>query len=143
MASAAFLDKTRIPDRHTKDDENLSPPLQWSDPPEQTVELALTCHDPDAAGGTFVHWLVAGVDPTCVGADEGRPPQGAIVGVNGFGEIAFGGPKPPLGDDPHRYFFRIHACSKSLGLRQGFTDEELQRALASSEIANATVMGTY
>lgn len=33
----------------------LSPALEWSGVPEEAVELAVLCQDPDAPGGTFIH----------------------------------------------------------------------------------------
>lgn len=142
ITSSAFADKTSIPDRYAKQNENISPPLHWTDPPAGTVELALTCHDPDAPSGVFVHWLVAGISPEALGADEGKPP-GSVEGRNDYGDDGYGGPRPPAGDPPHRYFFRIHASPKPLGLAQGFSDEQLQKALSDAEATTATIVGTY
>ncbi len=143
LTSSAFAEKTPIPDRYTKLNENLSPPLHWTDAPPGSVELALTCHDPDAPAGVFVHWLVAGIQTDAPGSDEGKAPPGAVVGRNDYGDDTYGGPRPPVGDPAHRYFFRVHACSKPLGLAPGFSDEQLQKALSGSEIASATLVGIY
>ena len=56
LTSPAFEDGQPIPTRYTCDGENASPELQWSDVPEGTLTLALTCVDPDAPRGTFTHW---------------------------------------------------------------------------------------
>jgi Phosphatidylethanolamine-binding protein len=46
--SPSFGDHQPIPARHAKDHENLSPTLEWSGVPEEAVELAVLCEDPDA-----------------------------------------------------------------------------------------------
>ena len=50
--------------------KNVSPALQWSNPPEGTKSFALLVHDPDAptGGAGWWHWLVvnlpASIQPT-------------------------------------------------------------------------------
>jgi phosphatidylethanolamine-binding protein (PEBP) family uncharacterized protein len=39
--------------------------------------------------------------------------------------IGYGGPHPPVGDDTHHYFFRLHALPGPSGLDAGFTVEDL------------------
>jgi phosphatidylethanolamine-binding protein (PEBP) family uncharacterized protein len=45
--SPSFGDHQPIPARHAKDHDNLSPALEWSGVPQQAVELAVLCQDPD------------------------------------------------------------------------------------------------
>jgi Raf kinase inhibitor-like YbhB/YbcL family protein len=139
----AFEDHGAIPRHHAKDGNDLSPALQWSGIPKGTVEMALTCVDPDAPNGTFVHWLATWSDSALNGTDEGKPPIASVEGKNGYGDIGYGGPRPPEGDPPHRYFFRVHAFSRPLQLSEGFTYEELQQAAEGCEIASAQIVGTY
>jgi Raf kinase inhibitor-like YbhB/YbcL family protein len=143
MKTSAFSDHALMPPRFAKEEDNVSPELRWDEAPTGTAELVLTCEDPDAPNGTFIHWLVAGIEPSTTGSDEGKSPVGSIEGTNDYGEVGYGGPRPPVGDDPHRYFFRVHACSKALNLKEGFTNEQLRRSLAECEIATGTVVGTY
>lgn len=58
LSSAAFSDRSDIPRRYTCDGEDLSPPLEWSEPPEDTRSFVLLCNDPDAPFGTLHHWVV-------------------------------------------------------------------------------------
>ena len=83
--------------------------------PEDAVELAVLCEDPDAPRGTFTHWVLAGLEPTATGLAEGEHPAAAVEGRNDFGEEGDGGPMPPVGDAPHRYVFRVFAASGRWG----------------------------
>ena len=143
LRSPSFGDHQPIPARHAKDHDNLSPPLEWSGVPEEAAELAVLCEDPDAPRGTFVHWVLAGLQPTAPRLAEGEHPAGAVEGRNDFGEEGYGGPLPPVGDPPHRYFFRVYAASAPLGLTGAPSAEELRRALEGKELASGTLVGTY
>jgi Raf kinase inhibitor-like YbhB/YbcL family protein len=101
------------------------------------------CDDPDAPRGTFTHWVLAGLQPTATGLAEGEHPAGAVEGRNDFGEEGWSGPLPPVGDRPHRYFFRVYAASAPLGLVAGASADDLRRALEGKELASGTLVGTY
>ena len=70
LRSTAFADHGEIPQRFSRADGNVSPPLEWSGVPDTAEELLLLCEDPDAPGGPFLHWLVTGIDPTVTAAPE-------------------------------------------------------------------------
>jgi Raf kinase inhibitor-like YbhB/YbcL family protein len=143
LRSPAISDHAPIADRYAHDGGNVSPALEWSGVPDGTVELALICEDPDAPSGTFTHWVLAGIDPGMTGVTENETPPGAVVGTNDFGEPGYGGPRPPVGDDAHRYFFRVFAASEPLGLRPGFSGEDLRRTISGKELASGTLVGLY
>jgi Raf kinase inhibitor-like YbhB/YbcL family protein len=143
VRSPAFDDRQPIPARHARDRDNLSPPLAWSGVPDGAVELAVLCEDPDAPGGTFVHWVLAGLQPTATGLAEGERPAAAVEGRNDFGDDGYGGPQPPLGHGPHRYVFWVYAASAPLGLAAGASADDLRRALQGKELASGTLIGTY
>src|SRR5204862_8324511 len=105
LSSEAFSDGDPIPSRYTCEGEDVSPPLTWSDVPEDAVTLALICDDPDAPSGTFAHWVGWGIDPGVGGLAEGEAPP--RQGRNGFGNIGYGGPCPPPGHGKHHYRFRL------------------------------------
>jgi hypothetical protein len=58
LTSTAFKQGESIPERYSCDGEDVSPALQWTDPPAGTQSLALILDDPDAPGGTWVHWVL-------------------------------------------------------------------------------------
>jgi Raf kinase inhibitor-like YbhB/YbcL family protein len=142
LRSSAFNDHTLIPDRYSKGGDNISPPLEWGGIPDGTRELALLCEDPDAPGGTFVHWVVTGISPNSTGVREGESPAGTI-GRNGFDELGWGGPQPPVGDDPHRYFFRLYALDQPLGLAEAPGAEQVHKTMEGHVLARGTHVGLF
>lgn len=142
LTSPDFEEGGLIPREHTCDGEDAPPELQWSGVPSGVVELALTCDDPDAPGGTFVHWVAWGIDPS-----SGRlaPAGGAEIrhGRNGFGRDGYGGPCPPPGHGPHHYQFTLYALARPVDLEPGATIGDLHAAMDGSIRATATLTGIY
>jgi hypothetical protein len=143
VRSSSFGGHRPIPARHARDHDNLSPALAWSGVPQGAVELAVLCEDPDAPGGSFTHWVLAGLQPTVTGLAEGESPAAAVEGRNDFGQEGYGGPLPPVGHGRHRYVFWVFAASAPLGLVAGASADDLRRALAGKELASGTLVGTY
>jgi Raf kinase inhibitor-like YbhB/YbcL family protein len=148
ITSNAFQEGESIPIKYTCDGQDRSPALIWSDIPEDSQTLALICEDPDAPSGTFVHWIIYNISPTITELAEGVPsvellPDGAIQGQNDFKRTGYGGPCPPPGDSPHRYFFRLYALDTEIQLRAGAGREEFARAIEDHILAGGHLMGTY
>jgi Raf kinase inhibitor-like YbhB/YbcL family protein len=140
VSSTAFADGGTIPRRYTCDGADVSPPLRLTGVPSGTQELAILVEDPDAPGGTFVHWVAWGIDPAGAGVDEAVAPSGE--GTNGFGRRGYGGPCPPRGA-PHRYVFTVFALSRRLDLRSGASADQLRQAVADATIAQGRLTGRY
>jgi Raf kinase inhibitor-like YbhB/YbcL family protein len=121
LSSPAFAPGGTIPATYTCAGRGISPPLRWSGVPAGTRELALELIDPDAPGGPFLHWALAGIPPTvrALAVGESVPP-GAVAGSNSFGKLGYGGPCPPPGAKPHRYVFVLLALGSPSGLSRGF-----------------------
>ncbi|HEY8482434.1 MAG TPA: YbhB/YbcL family Raf kinase inhibitor-like protein [Spirillospora sp.] len=143
LSSPAFADGAAIPAIHARESGNVSPPLRWSGVPAACRELALTCVDHDAPGGSFVHWMAAGLplEEDGIAADEERP--SIARGRNDFGELGYTGPHPPPGDPPHRYVFTLYALLWPVTLTSGFTMDDLRAAVKDDVITTATLVGTY
>jgi Raf kinase inhibitor-like YbhB/YbcL family protein len=142
LTSPDFEEGAQIPPELTCDGEDTSPELRWSGVPSGVVELALTCEDPDAPGGTFVHWVAWGIDPA-----SGRLPRGGDSeirqGRNGFGAVGYGGPCPPPGHGPHHYEFTLYALDQPVNLESGATIADLRSAIEGHVRARATLTGVY
>ena len=98
--------------------ENLSPTLNWTNPPAGTKSFAVMVHDPDAptGGSGWWHWVIINLpaDTRSLPQGAGDPtvntlPSSAIQVRTDFGKPGWGGPCPPVGDKPHRYVFTVYA----------------------------------
>lgn len=147
MKSSAFNPGQPIPVKYSCDGTDLSVPLSWTDPPSGVKSFALIADDPDAPMGTWVHWVLYDLPAETRALDEGVPKKDALrdgskQGRNDFGRIGYGGPCPPPGK-PHRYFFKLYALDKKIGLRPQATKPELLDALKNHILTEAQLMGTY
>jgi Raf kinase inhibitor-like YbhB/YbcL family protein len=83
--------------------ENLSPALEWKNPPAGTKSFVLMMRDPDAPTGSgFWHWVVYNIpaDATGLPAGAGKPgsttlPKGAVQSNTDMAAPGYLGPCPP------------------------------------------------
>jgi Raf kinase inhibitor-like YbhB/YbcL family protein len=135
-----------IPEYHTCDGEDVSPPLDWNDSPEGTQSFALIMDDPDAPGGTWVHWVLFNIPSETRSLRENIAPDaqladGSMHGINSWGRPGYGGPCPPSGT--HRYFFKLYALDTTLDLDDSADKEQVLAAMEGHVLAEAELMGTY
>jgi Raf kinase inhibitor-like YbhB/YbcL family protein len=147
ITSPAFAEGQPIPEKYTCAGPDVSPPLQWANAPTGVKSFALIADDPDAPGGTWVHWVIYNLPPATTALAESTPqlpelPDGAKQGVNDFRQTGYGGPCPPPGK-PHRYFFKIYALDTLLDLKSGATKKELLKTMEGHVLAEGQLMGTY
>ncbi len=141
----AFHEGGTIPQLHTCEGADISPAIEWSGAPEGTQSYALIVDDPDAPAGTWTHWLLWDI-PKATSAIRQGFKAGALgqSGTNDFGKLGYGGPCPPRGHGPHRYFFRLYALdASSLNIRKGARRADVQKAIAGHVLAEGTYMGRY
>ena len=146
ITSTAFTQGEAIPERYAKDGADISPPLQWGAPPDGTKSFVLIVGDPDAKGGTWIHWLLFNLPPDTLGLPENAAsgnglPSGAIQGKNSWGHQRYEGPDPPSGT--HHYYFKIYALDRSLALESGIKSKELVKAMAGHVVGYGELMGIY
>jgi Raf kinase inhibitor-like YbhB/YbcL family protein len=142
LTSAAFVEGADIPAVHSCDGEELSPPLEWSGAPDDTVAYALIVHDPDANG--FIHWVVGNISAMLANFPEGYSeelPEEAAQGVNGADGIGWLGMCPPSGT--HAYIFTLYALSEPADVLQGVNATALLEAIDGKVLDQAVLTGTY
>jgi Raf kinase inhibitor-like YbhB/YbcL family protein len=142
LTSPAFGADAEIPRKYTCDGEDVSPPLEWADAPDDTAALALICDDPDARG--WIHWLVFDMDGSQSGGlAEGlaASPDAPAQGQNDFRRIGWGGPCPPSGT--HRYRFTLYALDDRVGLSGSPTADELRSAMQGHVLGEAELTAKY
>jgi Raf kinase inhibitor-like YbhB/YbcL family protein len=146
VTSPAFQEGQTIPLQYTCDGDSISPPLNWEAVPEGTQSIALILDDPDAPGGTFVHWVLYDLPADLEGLPENLPagkglPIGGEEGVNSTKKTGYAGPCPPRGT--HRYFFKVYALDTKLNLPAGETKERLLEAMEGHILGQGQLMGRY
>ncbi|MDX8528217.1 YbhB/YbcL family Raf kinase inhibitor-like protein [Mesorhizobium sp. MSK_1335] len=148
LTSPAFADGDRIPERFSRDGENVSPPLKWSGIPDGARSLVLVVEDPDAPRGTFGHWAVFNISPgvrQLAEAADGKPGSEALQqGKNDFGNSSYDGPAPPAGHGVHHYHFRLAALDvPSLGVPGKAGVKEIWKEAQRHAIEATELVGTY
>jgi Raf kinase inhibitor-like YbhB/YbcL family protein len=143
VTSPAFEDGGTIPKRFSCDGDNVSPPLRWSGVPSSARELALLVEDPDAPGGTYVHWVLFKLAPDLDGLAADKVPPGARQGKNSAGGSKYAGPCPPEDDQPHRYEFVLYALSSPLELTDGASADEVRAAVGDAALARGRLVGRF
>jgi Raf kinase inhibitor-like YbhB/YbcL family protein len=139
LQSPAFDDGQEMAQKYGKRADNVSPPLEWVDPPEGTSSLALAFVDIHPIARGYVHWLVADLSPQL-----GALPEGAASSRSSdFTEIEpYVGPFPPSGT--HDYEFTLYALrTDRLGLRPGASLQEFRRAAEQNSLGTATLIGKF
>ncbi|HEY6421498.1 MAG TPA: YbhB/YbcL family Raf kinase inhibitor-like protein [Candidatus Binataceae bacterium] len=126
---------------------NHSPALEWSGAPAATRSYAIIVADPDAPGGTFIHWVAYNIPTSVTKVTEDVPkvpemPGGGVQGMNGAGRVGYFGPCPPPGK-VHHYHFSLFALDSMLSVGTGADAEALEAAMKGHIIAQTEVMGTY
>lgn len=143
LTSPAFADGATLPARFTCAGAGVSPPLAWSGVPAGTRELALLVEDPDAPGGTYVHWSVLGLDPSTRRIAAGRVPPGAHQGNSSADHSAWAPPCPPRGDRPHRYTFALYALRRRLDLPKGTKGDDVSAGIDAVAIAQGRLTARF
>ncbi len=143
LTSPAFADNQPIPAEYSCQGSNHSPELNWEGIPVDTQSLALILEDPDAPGGTFVHWVLANLPATEKGLSAGQAsPAGAVQGMNSSGRSGYTGPCPPAGK-AHHYIFTLYAVDQVLTLDAAPDKAGLLAALEGHILATGQLVGTY
>jgi len=150
LRSSAFGPGDVIPEEHTTDGRDLSPPLSWSGAPAGTKSFALVVVDPDAPDPAaprmvWAHWVLYGIPDGTTSLPAGvavATIPGAREGRNDWGDPGYRGPAPPIGR--HRYSHVLYALDTvlpDLGGRARRAD--LERAMKGHILARAELVGTY
>ncbi len=143
LSVSAFANGGMIPAKFTCEGANVSPELRWIDAPAHTHSYTLIVDDPDAPGGAFTHWILCDIPADRSNLAEGESTIGAAY-KNDFGRVGYGGPCPPRGHGPHRYYFTLCALDvASLKSKSGAGRREVEAALRGHILAQVQYLGRY
>ena len=150
LASPAFANGGRLPERFTADGEGVSPPLFWTGVPEGTECLALIVEDPDApAPQPLVHAVIWGLPVEgdlkegAIRADGAGDAEGKDVGRNSFLGEGWLPPDPPTGHGPHNYAFQLFALGGGCEIGDNPGRSALVKAMAGHVLAAGLLTGVY
>jgi Raf kinase inhibitor-like YbhB/YbcL family protein len=150
LSSPSFLNNHPMPAKFSCEGNDASPALKWEGAPSGTKGFALCCYDPDAPGGTWVHWVIYAIPATVTDLAENVAKTetldrlgGSKQGMNDFGKVGYGGPCPPRGHGEHHYHFHLYALDAELNLAPRLTRIQLYAAMKGHILAEAELVGTY
>lgn len=154
LTSTAFKHGEPVPQRHTGEADDVSPPLRWEGVPKETKQFVLICEDPDApCPQPWVHWVLYGIPATVRELPESLPaagqlddPPGARQGRNSWSlgvTTGYRGPMPPAGHGLHHYHFRLYALDHEFDFEPGLEKRTVVSAIAGHILAEAELIGTY
>jgi len=150
ITSPAFVHDSEIPQLYTCDDEDISPPLQWTGSPAATQSLVLIMDDPDAPDPrapkmTWIHWLLYNLPADLNGLPEAvktsELPAATLQGKNSWNSTGYGGPCPPIGR--HRYYFKLYALDCVLPDLKHPDKDSLLKNMQGHILAETQLMATY
>jgi Raf kinase inhibitor-like YbhB/YbcL family protein len=146
MSSPAFTSGLPMPAQFSCNGQNISPALEWTEPPATAKSLVLILDDPDAPGRTWNHWLVFNIPPSSRGFAEAVPTNiqledGSVQGTTSAGSHGYQGPCPPSGT--HRYFFKLYALDITLSLDASANKDDVEKAMDGHILASTELMGTF
>jgi Raf kinase inhibitor-like YbhB/YbcL family protein len=147
LISNAFKDGQQIPIQYTKDGDNVSPPLRWSDVPERAQELVLLLENiTPQTQEPFVHWLLYGISPELDGLPKGfkhkaepEEPVALCQGKNAIGNVGYDGPLGTVGRTI-RYRFTLCALDRPLDLPPGVDKETVAKKMPGHVLDEAQLI---
>lgn len=150
VSAMAFGPGGSIPLRHSEYADGVSPAMSWS-PVEGAKSYAVICEDPDAKPITpFVHWLAWNIPATVTALPEGlqeqarlTEPDGLLQGATSRGSVGYFGPRPPVGDTPHRYHFQVFALDTLVDAPPGADRDTFLAAMQGHVLASGETVGRY
>jgi Raf kinase inhibitor-like YbhB/YbcL family protein len=162
VTSSNFNRIRRIPRKYSCTEEDISPPITWSEPPQGTVSLALVVDSNQHPGALWAHWVLWGIPPDASGIPEAvanaaeAPSIGpkARQGTNNEKLVGWSGPCPApidLASDSgtpkdrivSEYFFKLYALDTDVDLGPEATKEDLLRAIEGHILAGGELMGEH
>ncbi|WP_404336076.1 YbhB/YbcL family Raf kinase inhibitor-like protein [Sphingomonas sp. MMS12-HWE2-04] len=151
LASPAFANGARLPERFTADGEGVSPPLFWTGVPEGTERLVLIVEDSDApTPQPLVHALVWNLPGQggelregAIRRDGAGGLDGSDVGRNSFLGEGWLPPDPPTGHGEHHYAFQLFAVGPGPDVGGSPGRSVALKAIEGRILAAGLLTGTY
>lgn len=146
IESKAFADGAIVPPKYSMAGGNVQPDFKISNAPPNTQSFAIIMHDLDVAFGPasedVLHWVVWNIPGNTTQIEEGKLPEGSVVG-KGIRNNAYMGMGAPAGPRYHHYVFEFYALNTKLDLPATASRAELLEAIKGKVIAKAAYVGRF
>jgi Raf kinase inhibitor-like YbhB/YbcL family protein len=153
LTTPDFADGTVIPGKFTQSvPKPVSPRLEWTNVPANTVTFVLIMHDPDTApqkkSEDILHWMAFNIPGTARELAEGQPaeanlPDGTIQTKNTRGAVGFLGPGAGAAGPYHHYTWELYALDLKLELTPDATRADVLKAIDGHVLAKAATVGRF
>lgn len=153
LTSPAFQDGAEIPQKYTQSVPNpVSPKLEWTNVPANTVAFVLLMHDPDVAlqhsTNDMLHWLVLNIPGATHELPEGVPgtaqlPDGSVQLKNGGNTVGYRGPGAPAAGPHHHYTFELFALDSKVELGADATRADVLKAIDGHILGKGVYVGRF
>jgi Raf kinase inhibitor-like YbhB/YbcL family protein len=153
ITTSAFADGSEIPAKYTQSDPNpVSPKLEWTNVPPNTVTFALILHDPDVAlqrkTDDVLHWMIFNIPGTAHELPEGVPANatmsdGTVQAKNLRGAVGYMGPGAPAVGPHHHYTFELFALDTKLDLGPDATRADVLKAIDGHILGKGVLVGRF
>jgi Raf kinase inhibitor-like YbhB/YbcL family protein len=153
LTTTAFEDGSVIPNKYTQADPNpVSPKLEWTNVPANTVSFVLLMHDPDVAiqrrVDDVLHWLVFNIPGTAKELPEGVAatatlPDGTVQVKNLRGAVGYMGPGAGAAGPMHHYTFELFALDTKLDLTETATRADVLKAIDGHILGKGVLVGRF
>lgn len=138
LLSKNFANMGSLPKELTCDGQGLFPNLEWGESPMGTKSFVLTCDDPDASSGDFVHLIFINIPADTTKIDDIYNTIGDFL-PNSAGTKNYCPPCPPSG--AHQYIYTLYALDveridpKSI--------EDIKTTIKPHTVESARITGIY
>ncbi len=153
LTTTAFEDGGVIPNKYTQADPHpVSPKLEWTNVPPNTVSFVLYMHDPDVAlrksTEDMLHWILFNISGDARSLAEGiptgaQPSDGSVQIKNGGGVIGYRGPGAGAQGPYHHYTFELFALDTKLDLGPDATRADVLKAIDGHILGKGVLTGRF
>jgi len=142
LTSSAWPDGGQIPVKYTQAGDQVSPPLAWSNVPDDVAGFVLIVHDLDAATGNgtddTLHWMLWNIPaatrslPEAIAQGSQLADQTRQISASG---PYYRGPGAPAAGPPHHYVFELFALDAPIDVPAVGASPPLTRAAVVAAMA--------
>lgn len=138
--STAFKNGQEIPAAYTCMGENISPPLQLDQVPQNTRSMVLIFEDLDASP-PWTHWLVFNIPAGCRRVNAGQIPPGGTEGLANNHSFGYEGPCPRYFKGTHHYRMTVFALNRMLDINTAYERTTIEKAMKAHLLDKAAITG--